>query len=280
MKSIKNIKLGLYEKALPFQLEWKDKFLIAKENGFDFIEFSIDGLQPRIKRLDSPDEEYVALRKMAEEYNMPFVTLALTANRYFPLGDPDKELRNKGISIVKRTIDIAYILNAKIIQIAAYDVNGKPSTAQTIQDACDAFKEIAHYAKEKDIIIALEVLEDVPFFSSLEKAAKIVDDLQMDNLKIYYDLGNTASIGIDPVKDLEFNEEHIVACHIKDALDDICINVVYGEGIVDFDQCFDYFRKIDFDGVFVAELKSEENLDFIYELKDVGEFIRNKMLDK
>lgn len=279
MRSIKNIKLGIYEKALPFQLEWKDKFAIAKENGFDFIEFSIDGLLPRIKRLECSDGEYIALKKMAEEYDMPFETIALTANRYFPLGDPDEELRNKGIMIVKRTIDIAFILGAKIVQIAAYDVNGKISTDETIESACKAFKEVAIYARAKNIIVALEVLEDVPFFSSVEKAVRIIDELNVSNLRLYADIGNTASIGIVPELDLKSNDDHIVACHIKDAELGACINITYGEGIVDFTKCFDYFREINYGGLFVAEVKSEENLEFICELKEISNFIRNKMSD-
>ncbi|MFI3283688.1 MAG: L-ribulose-5-phosphate 3-epimerase [Erysipelotrichaceae bacterium] len=280
MHSIEKIKLGLYEKGLPFQLKWEDKFALAKAAGFDFIEFSIDGLLPRIKRLEMKDEEFIAIREMAKSFNMPFETIALTANRYFPLGDPDETIREKGISIVKRTIDIASILEVKIIQVAAYDVNGKDSTEQTVKDACASFVEIANYAKQKNIVIALEVLEDVPFFSSIEKAVKILDELNIDNLKLYADYGNTASIGIDPVKDFEYNQNHIVACHVKDALENVCINVTYGEGIVDFDGCMDYFRKINFNGVFVAEVKSEENLEFIGLLDEINDFIRKKMKDK
>ena len=40
--SLKDCKVGLYEKALPKSLGWKQKIKEAKTAGYDFIEISID----------------------------------------------------------------------------------------------------------------------------------------------------------------------------------------------------------------------------------------------
>ena len=50
MTNLETIKLGVYEKSIPLQLSWKEKFECAKNAGFDFIELSVDGLEPRINR--------------------------------------------------------------------------------------------------------------------------------------------------------------------------------------------------------------------------------------
>ncbi|MDX5064868.1 xylulose 5-phosphate 3-epimerase, partial [Lactobacillus crispatus] len=34
--------LGIYEKALPQDLSWKEKFNLVKKLGFNFLEFSVD----------------------------------------------------------------------------------------------------------------------------------------------------------------------------------------------------------------------------------------------
>ena len=34
--------IGLYEKAMPKELSWKEKLMAAKEAGYDFVEISID----------------------------------------------------------------------------------------------------------------------------------------------------------------------------------------------------------------------------------------------
>ena len=42
--------LGLYEKAMPKDLSWKEKMLAAKGAGFDFIEISIDETDEKLAR--------------------------------------------------------------------------------------------------------------------------------------------------------------------------------------------------------------------------------------
>lgn len=49
--------LGLYEKAMPSTLSWKEKLEAAKEAGYDYVELSIDDSEEKIERLDMPKEE-------------------------------------------------------------------------------------------------------------------------------------------------------------------------------------------------------------------------------
>ena len=39
---MKGYTLGLYEKAMPGSLTWKEKLMAAKSAGYDFVEISID----------------------------------------------------------------------------------------------------------------------------------------------------------------------------------------------------------------------------------------------
>ena len=38
----KEYSIGLYEKAMPDNLSWKEKFLAAKEAGYDFVEINLN----------------------------------------------------------------------------------------------------------------------------------------------------------------------------------------------------------------------------------------------
>ena len=49
---MKKYSLGLYEKAMPGTLDWKEKLEAAKEAGYDFVEISIDATEEKIARLD------------------------------------------------------------------------------------------------------------------------------------------------------------------------------------------------------------------------------------
>lgn len=276
MNNLSSVPLGIYEKGIPLQFDWETKFKIAKDAGFDFIEFSIDGLKPRIDRLSQSNDDFYSIKKISQKFDMPFQTMALTANRYFPLGD--EQLAEKGKEIVKRAIEIAEILGIKIIQIAAYDVNGPQSDESTQKRFLSNLVDLAKIAADKKIILAPEVLEDVPFFNSVQKAVKIIKKLNVSNIKLYADCGNTASIGIDAANDLSFDNGYVVATHIKDALIDNCRNVPYGKGIVDFQKVFNHFKNTNYQGLFVAEVWSDEDPAFVPTLTDVSSFIR-KYLD-
>ena len=44
--------LGIYEKALPKNLSWPERLVLAKSCGFDFVEMSVDETDERLSRLD------------------------------------------------------------------------------------------------------------------------------------------------------------------------------------------------------------------------------------
>ena len=57
MNTLKTYTIGLYEKAMPGELSWKEKLLTAKETGYDYVEISIDETEDKIKRVDMSKEE-------------------------------------------------------------------------------------------------------------------------------------------------------------------------------------------------------------------------------
>ena len=63
----KEYSIGLYEKAMPDNLSWKEKFLAAKEAGYDFVEISIDASEAKISRVYMSKEERLELVKTMYE---------------------------------------------------------------------------------------------------------------------------------------------------------------------------------------------------------------------
>lgn len=278
MKSVRNNLLGIYEKGIPLSLSWDEKFQLAKDSGFDFIELSIDGKQPRIERLKWTDEEIEQIYQTSLKYNMPFVTMALSAPRFFPLGD--KDLCERGVEIVKRGIEIASKLHAKIIQLPAYDVYGKPSTTESQELYKKNIESLIPFAKEHNVIIGLEELEDVEHFNTHKKMCDYLKTVNSPYLMLYGDTGNVAYNNLDVITDLPYSKGWLVSCHIKDAVFHNEHNVKYGEGTVDFAKVFDYFREAEYDGYFVSEVWCEEEMSFVPYLKEISKFIRKYMEDK
>lgn len=54
---MKHYQLGLYEKAMPGTLSWREKLKTAKRAGFDFVEISIDESDEKLARLDMSTAE-------------------------------------------------------------------------------------------------------------------------------------------------------------------------------------------------------------------------------
>lgn len=73
--------LGIYEKAMPAELSWKEKMETAKAAGYDFIEISIDETEEKLKRLDMGKEDRLELVRLMYETGMPIRTMCLSGHR-------------------------------------------------------------------------------------------------------------------------------------------------------------------------------------------------------
>lgn len=267
---MKNL-LGIYEKALPANISWEERFVLAKNANFDFIELSVD--KNRLNKLDYSDEEIQELLNLTKKYNMPFQTMTLSANRYYPIGDIEK--REFGINLIKRAIVLASKLNIKVIQLTAYDVYGKESSEETKRLYKEGLLEALKFNEDYKIILAIEVLEDVPHLNTSEKLVKLIKEINSPYLKEYADNGNLIYNGYDPVKDLHDCKDEVVAIHIKDAIYHNEHNIEYGKGEVDFEKVFAYLKEINYKGYLVSECWDED--DFKPDLKYISEFIRRFM---
>ena len=83
--------IGIYEKALPKDLSWKERFALVKDMGFDFIELSIDETDERLARLNWTEKEIQTLRNEMFEADVRINSICLSAHRRFPFGSRDLE---------------------------------------------------------------------------------------------------------------------------------------------------------------------------------------------
>lgn len=259
-------------------MNWHEKFKIAKDAGFDYIELSIDGKSPRLSRLDWDDKTITAIKDLSQTFSMPFRTMALSANRFYPLGD--EFLFDEGITIVKKSIVLAKKLNIPVIQFAPYDVYQKESTSVTRNRFTTSLKELLEFARKYQIILAMEVLEDVLHFSKVSLCIEYIKEMNHPNLMLYADTGNVAYNGFNVAEDLSTDCGKIIACHLKDAIIHNEHNIPYGTGFVNFNACLKHFKQVNYTGTFTAEVWCEEDLGFIPKLKEIQTFLRNKIKEE
>ena len=160
--------LGLYEKAMPKDLSWKEKMLAAKGAGFDFIEISIDETDEKLARLDMSREERRALTELMSETGVPIRTMCLSGHRKYPLGSNDPDTCARGMEIMEKAIQLAEDLGIRIIQLAGYDVYYEQGSEETRERFEKNLKKAVEMAAKAGVMMGFETME-TEFMNTVEK---------------------------------------------------------------------------------------------------------------
>lgn len=234
----KTYTLGLYEKAMPKDLTWKEKMLAAKEAGFDFIEISIDETDDKLKRLDISRQERLELVDLMAETGVPIRTMCLSGHRKYPLGSGSSDICAKGMDIMEKAIQLAEDLGIRMIQLAGYDVYYEKSSTDTEERFGKNLKKAVEMAAGAGVMLGFETME-TEFMNTVGKAMAYVDDVGSPFLNVYPDLGNITnaaiSYGTDVMADLETGRGHLAAMHLKETLPGRFREIPFGTGHVDFE---------------------------------------------
>ncbi len=273
-KSIKP-SLGLYEKAISSTLNWEEKLCLAWQSGFDFLEMNIDPTEPRLNRLY--DSAFAPmLRTAMDKTGFRVQTLALTANRGFPLGSEEALVRSKGIELVRRAVELAGETGIRVIHLAAYDEMGEKRNERTMELFQEAVFACAKEGEAAGVMLALETM-DVGGFCGMDDMLSLLKEIDSPYLKCYADIGNLAATGHDAARELRKGKGYIVGVHLKDTLPGICRDVPFGQGAVNFEEGLRALFETGYRGFFVAEMWGYDDVAFHDYLKYTNQFLRERL---
>lgn len=272
--------LGIYEKALPQDLSWSEKFKLVHQLGFNFLEFSIDESDRRLKRLDWTKQQRHNFREEMWQNNLRINNLMLSGHRRFPLGSHDPQKRAKSVEMCQKAVDLCVDLGIHNIQMAGYDVYYEPKDKNTQHYYLKNLAKCVHYAAQKNIMLSIETMDD-PFLNNISKIVALKQKIHSPWLQAYPDLGNlSAWPENDPVKELQQNIDHICAIHLKDTLAVTKTfkgkfrDVSFGSGCVDFRTLLSTLVQLHYNGSFTIEMWPGDNgdPDPISEVKEAKKF--------
>ena len=230
--------IGLYEKAMPKSMSWREKLECAKECGYDFIEISIDETDEKLARLEWSKEERLALVKDMVEVGMPIRSMCLSGHRKYPFGASDPKVRERSMEIMEKAIELADDLGVRIIQLAGYDVYYEEGTAESERLFRENLKKATLMAAAKGVVLGFETME-TEFMNTTEKAMKYVKLIENPYLGVYPDSGNLTNAaktyGTSVLDDLETGRDHIVALHLKETVPGKFREIPFLTGHVDFE---------------------------------------------
>lgn len=234
----KSYQLGLYEKAMPSALTWREKLTAAKEAGFDYVEMSIDETDEKLARLHMSAAEMEEIRTAMRTTGILFGSICLSGHRKYPLGSPDPAKQVRSIEIMADAIDLAVELGIRTIQLAGYDVYYDKGTEETRAAFERNLAKSALLAARSGVQLGFETME-TPFMDTVEKAMHYVDLVDSPYLGVYPDSGNLTNAaliyGKSVLDDMETGRGHMVALHLKETVPGKYREIPFGTGHVDFD---------------------------------------------
>lgn len=265
--------LGIYEKAFPSEYTWEQILHGAKEAGYDFVEMSIDESQGRLARLDWSSEERKNLLEIISETGVRIWGMGLSAHRKYPLGSASEEIRNKGLEIFRKAIELAVDLGIRVIQVMGYDAFYEPSDENTHWRFREGLRIGIDWASAAGVVLALENV-DTELVNSAEKAMSFVNEFNSPWFQIYPDIGNIMAFGFDPLEQIMLTTGHLVGLHVKDTLPGKLRGVPLGSGTVPIQETFRLLAKSGYSGPILMEMWA----DFSNEQNPLDSIIQARML--
>ena len=278
--------LGLYEKALDPQDDWRTRLTKTKAMGFDFMEISIDETDARLARLDWTREQQEELRRICYETGVPLQSMCLSAHRRFPFGSGDEKIRAQAYEVMEKAVDLCLALGVRVIQLAGYDVYYEPSTPGSVRLFREGMAWAAKLAAKKQVMLAMEIM-DTPFMNSISKHMAYEGMLHSPWYKVYPDMGN---ISAWPENDVDFEFEQgiasIVAVHLKDTLAVTkefpgkfkC--VPFGTGCVDFPKRFAQLERLGYRGPYMIEMWYAPGTEDVAEVLQAKQWLERQFAER
>ena len=240
---MKKYEIGIYEKAIPESYEMDSMLGFAREAGYDFLEISIDRTNQRINRLYDKCFAQDIIRTQ-QDVGLRIGSMCLSALSTYTLGNSNRQVRDRAREICERAIQFSVNIGIRIIQIPACTVpKGTDVKKENVKWFMENIHNMVEYASIHGIMLALENMESEEM-NSVEKCAKLVNEVNSPYFQLYPDAGNitTASFyqGTDPKLDMESGRGHFAAFHLKETNPVRFGGLFYGEGYVDFPQLVKY----------------------------------------
>lgn len=236
---MKKYEIGLYEKATRNTLTWKEKLQCAKECGYDYLEISIDATEEKINRIYMDTEEKREIMEAIFDTGIPIGSMSVSALTKYALGDPDQAVRDRGMEIAEKSIQLSSALGVRTVMIPGYDIYYGESTIETKRYFLENIRKIAEIAEREGILVGFETMEN-NFMNTTGKAVQYVNMVDSAYLKIYPDAGNITNAAVanrhDVCEDLSLGKGKLIALHLKETKPDVYREVPFLTGHVEFER--------------------------------------------
>lgn len=245
--------------AFPKQT-WREEFAKAQACGLDLIEWIFEADEWEKNALILAPQEVLCL---SHHHGVKVVSLCADYFMDLPLirvSRSDQEIR---ANMLKKLIECAGYLGVKYIGIPFVDASAI-KTDEELGEIVRCLHGCLPLAERAGVQLALETSLDPPTFTEL------LARLDHPNVKVNYDIGNSASLGYDTSEEIEAYGKRIATIHVKDRKRGGG-TVPLGTGDADFDATFAALAGAGYQGPFILQaardgeetLLADRNVQFV-----------------
>ena len=247
-------------KVQSFPLDtWKEEFSLAKECGFEFLEWVLDLTNIESNPVLS-NEGRKEINKLKKEYDVevPIICADYFMNYSFHSKGLDNRLRALGMLV--ELINVCPEVGIHQIEIPLLGESAIENESDEIL-FLRTFNHCLPLIEKQDVYLLLET-SLIP-----ERIKLFLDRISSNRIKLNYDTGNSAYWGYDVEQEMSAYGKEIGNIHIKDCTPED-YSVPLGQGNVDFDLTFKLLRQIGYKGDFVLQTcRGEDDIKLANEFK-------------
>lgn len=228
---------------------WEAEFFLAKEIGLNCIEFILDlneaNNNPLIR--DGGIDE---IKSVVNRSGVEVKTVCADYLMDSPLHSNNLSNAQYSQKLLSKLINNVSSLGVRDIVIPCVDkssLNAKGSEKRFI----DMLTPVLEVAEHQGINLSLET-DLAP-----KQFKRLLNHFKSKRLTVNYDIGNSASLGFNPIEELDEYGYKITDIHIKDRL----LGggpIILGKGNADFDAFFYKLKDFDYEGPFIMQAYRDE----------------------
>lgn len=245
---------------------WKEEFPLAKECGFQLIEWALD--QDRLYEnplmTKSGRQE---IRSLIEMHGIQIWSLTGNCFMQAPFYKANGERKSTLLNDFKNIILSCSHVGIGNILIPLVD-DGRLGNSSQEKSLFEGLSEVTPLLEKFKMQISFE--------SDFEpdRLAKFIGMLEPEFFGMTYDIGNSASLGYDAGEEISAYGERIVNVHVKDRVKGNG-TVPLGQGDANFETVFSALKKISYMGPLILQVARDDHLPEAKWAKINRTFVKN-----
>lgn len=252
------MKLSLHSICIERKYPLLEAIVRAAELGYQGYEIDIGDFGDTGLGLHWPEaftaDRVVAAAEAARGAGMEISSLCLGVLwRFYPTS-PDLGVRATAVEIIQQAASLAALAGAKVILLPV----GQPESLtpdEARDQLVEVLKECAPSAEAADVFLAVENVGQ-PLAANVDDLLEIVARVGSPACQVYYDVGNAAHRGADPVAGIRQLRSHLAMVHVKDFQpgEPRGKTVIIGDGVIDWKAVLTALSEVNYDGFLTLEV--------------------------